>query len=144
MRRIAVLPLPATLALAGAILAACVGPIEPVSPSKPANTAPVTAFDGQYVGTMTVTGSASGFDASICTTSPAFNVQIIGGKFTYGMVTGVQAGQRTITYPATVNPDGTFRADIDTGYMAGTITGGMMKGEIAGSICYFAFTARKA
>ena len=110
---------------------------------SPAPAAPVS-YDGQYQGTVTLTGVASGADRNWCEVPPQFAVQVTGNGFSLSQPLPNLPGYKAATYTAKIGQDGIFQGQSNTtGVIAGQIRGGTMTGTIDGVGCAYQFTASR-
>ena len=124
-----------------AALASCAGPPD-VAKATPL---PVVSYDGQYRGTIQLTGVASGADPSWCEASPQFAVSVVNNAFVYAQPHAkVPNGGGTATYAVTVARDGTFEGQSNaTGVVMGQIQGAAMTGTVDGIGCAYKFNAAR-
>lgn len=133
------------LAASALTLWGCADPPPPVLPK--------TSFDGHYRGTVELTAPAAGLTREQCATDRAMAVEVRGNAFTYaqphrnlaGTGAGLTTESTTITYTATIAPDGILRGTSDR--MGGTIAGhagnGHIDGRIDGALCYYRFSLER-
>jgi hypothetical protein len=112
---------------------------------KPPPPLPVVYYDGQFRGSIHLTGVASGADKSWCEASPQFSVEVVQNAFTFTQQhPQTPNGGGGSTYLVTVARDGTFQGESSsTGLMTGKIDGTQMTGNVDGIGCAYQFTATR-
>lgn len=118
-------------------------------PPSPAPTAADFPFDGSYVGTVKVTGVASGGDIKWCDTDPNITFTVSNGTFGYtqphpNVPFTAGTGNTTAVYSGSIAMDGTVRGQSQSGgVMSGTASGKHIAGKIDGVGCFYTFAADK-
>ena len=117
---------------------------------KPPPPLPPVVYDGQFSGSIHLTGVASGADKSWCEASPQFSVDIAQNAFTFTQQhPQTPNGVGVSTYLVTVARDGTFQGESNsTGLLTGKIdgaqmVGAQMTGNVDGIGCAYQFTATR-
>jgi hypothetical protein len=105
-----------------------------------------TAYDGNYTGTVKVTGAMSGADVTWCETDPRMSLQGRNSAFRYTQphpkAPATFADRSTVTYEATVAADGAISGSSSVnGSIKGRITGAHMEGTLMGLGCFYGFAA---
>ena len=128
--------------LKGVALSGC-SPLPEMAP----NTVPAVSYDGQYSGTVALTGVASGADRSWCEVSSLFAVDVVDNGFSYSyslLNLAKLSNTGPVRYSVTVARDGSFQGQSNsTGIMQGRIENGAMTGYIDGIGCAYRFTAQR-
>jgi hypothetical protein len=126
-------------------------------PAPPAGTAavpavsPAVSYDGHYEGKVAVSGISSGTDPKTCAVEPRLALDVRNNSFVYvqphpriaGTAPGLTVEKTTVTYNASIAPDGTISGN-SVNYnstMTGHVTGSHMAGQIGGVLCMYTFTA---
>jgi hypothetical protein len=104
-------------------------------------TAPVTAFDGSYRNTISVTTSADvARGTSWCETPGQPIITVANGQFSYTVPHPNAPGNPSPTFQATMAQDGSFAGQANAGTISGRVSGTHMEGSIDGAGCIYAFT----
>ncbi len=137
----------------GATVAGCTNQSASMAGAGSAST-PAVSFDGRYVGSVQVSGAASGTDERECATSPQISLQVTNNRFTYlqphpnlaNTAPGVTAQNTAATYVATISADGLISGDSGDlgGTIQGRVSGTHMSGTINGLLCFYEFKADRA
>ncbi len=123
-----------------AALAGCGGPT-PVAQTAPA---PAVSYDGQYRGTVHLTGVGSGTDRSWCDSNTTFAVDVVNNAFTFTQTHPGLPNAPPVTYSAAIARDGTLQGQSGvTGQITGQIEGSTMTGDIDGIGCAYKFSATR-
>jgi hypothetical protein len=136
----------------GLVIAVTVIASQPgVTDSKPTAASAPVSFDGRYDGAVQVTGVVAGGNPRQCAVDTHLSLLVTANAFSYtqshpGMANtapGLNAAATTVTYSATIGPDGAIRGDSGTmgGAIEGVVSGTHMNGTINGLACYYSFTA---
>jgi hypothetical protein len=130
----------------------CSGPV-PSKSSGSTVAVPAVSYDGHYEGTVTVSAVSSGTDPQTCAVAPQLALDVRNNTFVYvqphpkiaGTAPGLTAENTTVTYNASIAPDGTITGNSGkfTGTMAGQVTSTHMTGQISGVLCSYTFTAER-
>jgi hypothetical protein len=114
-------------------------------------TTALVSFDGTYQGTIQLTASAAkGSNRSWCDTPPEITLVVQNGAFAYTLAhPNVPQGNGFSTSPTfivNVAADGSFDSTSPNGQaqITGRITGQQLSGQISGTACGYAFTARRS
>lgn len=128
--------------LLGVVVSGC-SPAPEMAPTA----VPAISYDGQYSGTVALTGVASGADRSWCEVSPLFAVDVVNNGFSYSyslLNLAKLSNTGPVLYSVTVARDGSFQGQSNsTGIMQGRIENGAMTGNIDGVGCAYRFTAQR-
>ena len=136
----------AILLATGLAASACSAP----PPGMAASLSPPISFDGRYVGTVRVTGTAGGMRMRDCEVPSRISLDVRNNQFVYAQPHPHAAAQlpeprekTTPIYRATIGQDGTITgiSDQTNATMTGRVADGRMSGEIYGLLCYYSFTA---
>ena len=113
---------------------------------------PSVSYDGHYVGTIQLTGAASGIQPSDCSTPTDLSFDVKNNGFSYaqghprvaGTAPDLTQQSTTTVYNARVAPDGSISGT--SADFGGTIAGridstGKVTGQINGTLCYYSFAA---
>jgi hypothetical protein len=109
------------------------------------------SFDGNYRGTIQLTSSGmSGTQSEWCDTPPVISLSVQNSAFPYVLL-HPNLPQDSIfslspNFTVAIAPDGSFDAISQNGEaeMAGRVTGSGMAGQINGTTCGYAFTAKRS
>jgi hypothetical protein len=114
-------------------LAACV--VSP--PAPPPAAAPPPPIDGTYGGVMQLSRG----EAMNCGNENPITLQVQNHMFTYRLGQPQAEWNPVLVFTATIGPDGAFNAQVGPDSMSGTVSAGVMQGQIIGDICGFSFNA---
>jgi hypothetical protein len=114
---------------------------------------PTPSYDGHYIGSVQVSGAASGINASECATNPGVTFDVKNNAFAYtqphpsvaGTAPALTVAATTTTYNAEIDPDGTIRGESGDvgGTISGKVAGRSISGQINGVLCYYSFSATR-
>jgi hypothetical protein len=142
--RTAIMPLirlgPVVLAV---FIAGCGAPA--AVPQSKTETPSTTSFDGSYQSTIRVTSeSATVKGFSWCQTPGLPIITVTNGQFIYGVPhPDLPGNHQTTTFPATIEPDGSFVGQGIQGTIWGQVRGAHIEGRIDGVGCLYAFTGNR-
>ena len=106
---------------------------------------PTNAFDGRYVGTVSISSTTAAVPRDYCSTDSRLVLQVRNNTFSYQMPHPNVPGNPTPSYTGFIYPDGRLQGQSGvTGIMSGRVTGPHMEGVIQGSGCDYAFTADRS
>jgi hypothetical protein len=117
--------------------AGCAGPMGTIHTDP--TVAPVTAYDGSYQSTISVTTMASEVKGTNwCDTPGQPVVTVTNGKVSYTVPHPNGPSDMTTTFQATFANDGTFFGQVVGGTMSGQVSGRHLTGSIDGQGCVYA------
>ena len=156
MRRFGILRGAGSLAL-GMVVWGCASP--PPAQSGAAAMPSTTSYDGHYEGVLQLDQQVQAIAGKPqCATDAQLSLQVTNDQFTYvlthpnavGTSPALTAQATTVTYTATIAPDGSISGNgnmsVDgmpslVGTITGHVSGTHMTGQIEGLLCAYTFTA---
>jgi hypothetical protein len=135
-------PLIAIAALSAALTATmtgCSGPPPPPSAGAPPPAPVPVPIDGTYDGQMQLSRG----ETIDCGNQDLITLQVKNQSFTFRLDQPQAVWKPTVTFTATIGPDGSFNAQSGPDSMSGRVAGGAMQGQIIGDICGFSFVANR-
>lgn len=135
----------------GGIAWGCSAPDTPSTGDGTAARPMSVSYDGHYEGKVQFGGVASGGAPAECGIDPHLSLQVTNNSFVYvqahpkiaGTAPSLSRQSTTVTYNATIAPDGTITGDSGDvgGRLMGRLTGTHMSGQIFGLVCDYTFVA---
>ena len=120
------------------IVAGCAGSMGTIRPDTAA--APITAFDGSYRNTISVTSSATvAQGTSWCDTPGQPVITVANGQFSYAVPHPNMPGNATPIFQAAMAQDGSFAGNSNGGTISGQVRGTHIEGNIDGAGCRYTF-----
>jgi hypothetical protein len=124
------------------IIAGCTGPTE--VQHNNALPPPITSFDGSYLTTIRVTGTAGeAKGTNWCETPGQPVITVSSGQFSYAIPHPNVPGNPTPTFQAAVAQDGSFSGEGNNGTIAGQVRGPRIEGTVSGEGCVYAFSGAR-
>ncbi len=133
-------------AVACLLIASLGGCQAPPSPSTSLPPSSVSAFDGAYRATVSVTQVGAGADPRWCQTQAPGSINVAANQFSLALPHPNVPGNPTPTFAVAVAPDGSFQTQsVDgTASFAGRISGAHLQGLVNMTGCQYAVSADRA
>ena len=120
----------------------CSKPVPPSEAKQAAQTG--TTFDGSYTTTIQQATSASiAKGTQWCDTPAQTVIAVTNGQFNLVLPHPNVPGNAPVSFPASINPDGSFSGQTINGTISGNVQANHIEGRIVGSACGYTFAGNR-